>query len=905
MGACCGCDGKSDLDEQELEVNVQDSKRSGHKYIKSWHDELTLDQKKKIAKENQHSECFVCKCCGIFGRWSGLQCCCCAFNNDRPFLSVNKDRHCTDIPCCLLFVLTLIVQLALVLYAVSTLEADPRWLIYYADYNGTLCAPGEYGDTAGNYAAWPDIRIYDVRICVEHCNDTVSDSRVVTPSWDSDIDASVGIYPNGTEFEVDVSGYESINVFDAYCIPNPAYIADITSTVLDADYSEFQGKLDTLTDEVSLAINDVRTAWLLFIISALTALIVSMCWGVAIRWIGSVIIWVSIICTLAGMGLIAYGLVTYSAYAYVFGYNKIGDFMYYSGIIIAVIDGMFALAVCFMWHRIRLAIALAKETTRALHDVLTMFLYPIVPFIFFLLYFAYWCVGGGVFMASVTVKREWPIPEGYKLPYYEGGPTLQETLDLPDEDANYVYLEVDDNWQYVLLFHYFVLLWMVHFISYHTYMVIAGVYAEWYFADWKDAKETVKWRGSDEDVLVIDDQVVRDDSDLERVKTKQQGLAPPQGKNQKEMEEKAAGEMKTIAKLSHFPVFQSFKRVTFYHMGSLAFASLLIAIIEFIEHTLTYFEKKFRNAEPSPMQKMILALIKCVLRCIKCILNRINKNGLVITSIYGWPFCAASMKGIVIVLKNVVRASALSMVSGYLEKLGKICILSINIGLSVAFARYYYAEQLSTVLLPALICGGITFIICWQYMHLYEVGISAIFICFLIDEERNKSLQEMKASKRLRKIIGAHKPPKRYLIEQAKSARGAGLMDKSQVEHFAGEDEYDRADRKAFMSVGNLNYTEVFAAGDNQDGVEMQKVGHAGKSPSVDLSMSIHEEHQKQITEYEQEQEAKRRGKLEQDMMQPSMLDQTARHINNNQQAKGKKYAFGSGGKGKRGSTQL
>ena len=97
------------------------------------------------------------------------------------------------------------------------------------------------------------------------------------------------------------------------------------------------------------------------------------------------------------------------------------------------------------------------------------------------------------------------------------------------------------------------------------------------------------------------------------------------------------------------------------------------------------------------------------------------------------------------------------MVSGYLEKLGKICILSLNIGFSIAFASYWYGDQLSSVFFPALICAGITFVVCWQYMHLYEVGISAIFICFLIDEERNKSLQEMKASKRLRKIIGAQK----------------------------------------------------------------------------------------------------------------------------------------------------
>ena len=88
-----------------------------------------------------------------------------------------------------------------------------------------------------------------------------------------------------------------------------------------------------------------------------------MLWGWLIRHIGTIIIWLSIAFTLLGMGLMAYFLIEYSQYAYLFGYDTIGDIMYYSGWILGIIDGMFALAVCFMWNRIRLAIALAQETT--------------------------------------------------------------------------------------------------------------------------------------------------------------------------------------------------------------------------------------------------------------------------------------------------------------------------------------------------------------------------------------------------------------------------------------------------------------------------------------------------------------------------------------------------------------
>lgn len=137
-----------------------------------------------------------------------------------------------------------------------------------------------------------------------------------------------------------------------------------------------------------------------------------MTWGCCIRWFGGIIIWVSIITTIIAAALLAYGMVEYSSWAYDFGYTTIGDIMYYGGYVLGVLVGMFSLAIIFMWNRIRLAIALSKETTRALTDSMGLFLYPIFPFIIFLLYFTYW-VTGACLMYSVTVETETPFPAGY------------------------------------------------------------------------------------------------------------------------------------------------------------------------------------------------------------------------------------------------------------------------------------------------------------------------------------------------------------------------------------------------------------------------------------------------------------------------------------------------------------
>jgi len=656
-------------------------------------------------------------------------------------------------------IIALIAQMALFYEAIVTEGADPRWLIYYSDLNGDLCAPSFSDEfesmfnlsTGGNFAAWPDIRMYDIRICVESCDDTLTDQRIVTPPLNADID-EVEIEIDVDGISVDISGYATLNVLDALCIPDPEFAADIISDMLDADYSDFEDHFDTLSDLFSLAVADIETAWLLFVVCAVSALIVSMFWGWLIRKIGEIIIWVSIICTLLGVALVAYCLVTYSEYAYLFGYGTIGDIMYYAGYTLAVLDGMFALAVCSLWSRIRLAIKLAQETTRALHDVWTLFFYPLVPFIAFVAFMSYWTVSG-LFIASVLEETENPMPAGYTIPYYTDGPTLQSKLALPEEDATFVSLSTSQLWQYLCLYHFFVLLWVTHFVSYHTLMVIAGVYAEWYFADWTDATETAKQRGSDSEELAIDGAVVRNEKDLQKIEMMHRSSEVALDGNVKHSEE-----LVRITKLSRCPVIASFCRVTVYHSGTIAFASLLVAIIEFVRYTLEYFEKKFLNSDPSPLQKAVLCAVKCCLGCLQCIVDKINRNGLVITSIYGWPLCAASMKGLALIFTNGGRKAALVMVSGYLAGLGKLCILSLNMAISMLFAKYYYGDgQLSSLIFPALICFLISFVVCWQYMHLYEVGISTLFMCFLIDEQRNKSMSEMKASKRLRKIIGAQR----------------------------------------------------------------------------------------------------------------------------------------------------
>ena len=233
-------------------------------------------------------------------------------------------------------------------------------------------------------------------ICVDDCDNTLTDSRIVTPNFDLEIDLN-DIDATEMNITIQIEGYETESVLDAYCLPTLDSISDVVNIALEDEFDQFENtfsqEIDQIGDTVTLALDDLLVVRAFIITSAFTALLISLLWGWCIRHFGGVIVWASIMFTLFGIIAIAYFMITFSETAYTFGYDTIGDIMYYGGIVLVCLDCAFFLAICFMWHRIRLAIALAQETTRAMTDMLGMFFYPIVPCLAFIIYAAYWCTG--------------------------------------------------------------------------------------------------------------------------------------------------------------------------------------------------------------------------------------------------------------------------------------------------------------------------------------------------------------------------------------------------------------------------------------------------------------------------------------------------------------------------------
>jgi len=75
-----------------------------------------------------------------------------------------------------------------------------------------------------------------------------------------------------------------------------------------------------------------------------------------------------------------------------------------------------------------------------------------------------------------------------------------------------------------------------------------------------------------------------------------------------------------------------------YHMGTIAFAAILIDFILMIQTVLAYIEHKI--GEGSSLIACVFCCLQCCMGCIKCLVDRANKSTLVMTAVLGKPFCA-------------------------------------------------------------------------------------------------------------------------------------------------------------------------------------------------------------------------------------------------------------------------
>jgi solute carrier family 44 (choline transporter-like protein), member 2/4/5 len=205
-----------------------------------------------------------------------------------------------------------------------------------------------------------------------------------------------------------------------------------------------------------------------------------------------------------------------------------------------------------------------------------------------------------------------------------------------------------------------------------------------------------------------------------------------------------------------FTLTKGFLRTMRYHLGTLAFGALIVAICQMIRVLLEYVDRKLKKFD-NDVTRAILCMFKCFFWCLEKFLRFINRNAYIMCAIHGKNFCGSAKDAFNLLMRNFLRVIALDQVTDFLFFLCKV-LISLGMGACayVYFGSEFYGKNLHSELPPAILVTVGAYLISSVFFSVYSMAVDTLFLCFLEDCERNDGTPERPyfMSKQLMKILG-------------------------------------------------------------------------------------------------------------------------------------------------------
>lgn len=182
---------------------------------------------------------------------------------------------------------------------------------------------------------------------------------------------------------------------------------------------------------------------------------------------------------------------------------------------------------------------------------------------------------------------------------------------------------------------------------------------------------------------------------------------------------------------------KGFKWIFRYHLGSIAFGSLVIAICEFIKFMFEYYRKKmtgrvFNNA----IMKCILWTTKYCLNCLNRVVKYISKNAYIQIALTSSNFCMSAWKAFILILGNAGKFAVATLLGTIFTWLGKIAIIGLTtICCYIIITEYNeIADELSSPFFPIVAFIVISYVTATFFLNVFSFSMDVILQCFLVDE---------------------------------------------------------------------------------------------------------------------------------------------------------------------------
>lgn len=207
-------------------------------------------------------------------------------------------------------------------------------------------------------------------------------------------------------------------------------------------------------------------------------------------------------------------------------------------------------------------------------------------------------------------------------------------------------------------------------------------------------------------------------------------------------------------------LIRSLFRCLIFHLGTIAFGSLIIAIVKLIRFFLEYIQKKAEK-RVGRLSRCLFCCCRCCLFCLEKFLKFLNRNAYIVTVIHGTGFLRSAKRAFKIIVANPLVLLVIDKTCDFFIFLAQL-LITITMGVLAFFVftkRIAHANafvpELHYYFIPIILILVGTYAITKIFFSVYSMAVDTLFICALEDLEKQKKNKQhqLMMPKGLRKLL--------------------------------------------------------------------------------------------------------------------------------------------------------
>ena len=169
-----------------------------------------------------------------------------------------------------------------------------------------------------------------------------------------------------------------------------------------------------------------------------------------------------------------------------------------------------------------------------------------------------------------------------------------------------------------------------------------------------------------------------------------------------------------------------------YHTGTIAFGSLLIAIVWTVRAIFEYIGNKVAQATGDNCAvKALLCCVRCCLDCFDRFMRFINQNAYIYCALSNESFCSSALNAFILVLKNMAKFSFVNAIGGTFMFIAKICIACFTA--VICYFILNWMDSVEKVWYPVICTFVVGYIMGSIFISVFDASSNTILQCYLVD----------------------------------------------------------------------------------------------------------------------------------------------------------------------------